>query len=73
MGMQEGTIVSWLKAEGDHVEKGEALCDVEAAKVTATVDAPASGRLSRIVVPVGDTVEVLALLAEIETSDEPGP
>lgn len=76
MGMQEGTVLAWLKSEGDHVEQGEALAEIESAKVTATVDAPVSGTLARITVPAGDVVEVLALLGEIETKGletEPAP
>lgn len=66
MGMQEGTIVRWLKREGDAVEKGEDLVEVESAKVNEMVQAPASGRLSRVVAAEGDTVQVQAVLAELE-------
>lgn len=69
MGMQEGTLIAWLKKEGDHVEQGEALCDVEAAKVSATVDAPVSGRLARVIVQAGEIVEVRTVLAEIDGDD----
>lgn len=66
MGMQEGTVVSWLKQEGDAVVEGEPLVEIEAAKVTDVLSSPASGRLLRILVAEGETVPVRALLAEIE-------
>lgn len=69
MGMQEGTVIAWLKNEGDRVQRGEALVDIESAKVTATVEAPASGTLARVIVPAGEVIEVRALLAEIETDE----
>ena len=71
MGMQEGTIVSWLKKEGDQVQRGEALVDIETAKVTETLEAPVSGTLTRIVVPDGEVIEVRALIAEIESDEAP--
>ena len=60
-GMESGTIVRWLKAEGDAVEKGEPLFELDTDKVTQEVEAEASGVLLRIAVaegevPVGRTV-----------------
>ena len=60
-GMESGTIVRWLKSEGDAVEKGEALFELDTDKVTQEVEAEASGVLLRIAVaegevPVGQTV-----------------
>jgi hypothetical protein len=53
-GMESGTISAWLKSEGDRVEQGEALCEVETDKVTSEVLAEASGVLVRILVAEGD-------------------
>jgi len=66
MGMQEGTIVRWLKAEGDSVDKGEDIVEVESAKVNEMVQSPAAGRIVRLVVAEGDTVPVQAILAELD-------
>jgi len=66
MGMQEGTIVRWLKAEGDSVEKGEDIVEVESAKVNEMVQAPAAGRIVRLIAAEGDTVAVQAVLAELD-------
>ncbi|WP_159978874.1 MULTISPECIES: biotin/lipoyl-containing protein [unclassified Novosphingobium] len=67
MGMQDGEIVRWLKQVGERVEEGENLVEVEAAKTTVEVPAPVSGILLRILVDSGDTVDVRAAIAVIET------
>ena len=67
MGMQDGEIVRWLKQPGDAVEEGENLVEVEAAKTTVEVPAPVSGTLLRIVAEAGETVDVRAAIAVIET------
>lgn len=69
MGMSEGTITVWLKSIGDDVAEDEALADIEAEKVTETLEAPASGTLVEILVPEGDTVEVRTPVAVIDTGE----
>ena len=69
MGMSEGTITAWLKSIGDTVAEDEALADIEAEKVTETLEAPASGTLVEILVPEGDTVEVRTPVAVIDTTE----
>lgn len=64
----EGTIVEWRKRPGDRVEADEPVCDVSTDKVEVEIPAPAAGRLARIVVEPGETVEVGALLAELEVA-----
>src|ERR687886_537713 len=67
LSMQEGLIARWLKQEGDPVEQGEAVLEVETEKITNLVEAPASGVLARILYPAGATVAVtqpIALIAE---------
>jgi len=59
--MEAGTIVKWLKSEGERVEKGEPLYELDTDKVTQEVEAEASGVLLRIAVtegevPVGETI-----------------
>ena len=65
MGMQEGTIITWLKREGDHVAVGEVVAEIEAEKVTEELVATGGGVLQRILVPEGETVAVNELLAVI--------
>jgi pyruvate/2-oxoglutarate dehydrogenase complex dihydrolipoamide acyltransferase (E2) component len=69
MGMSEGTITSWLKGVGDSVAEDEPLAEVEAEKVEETLESPASGKLSEVLVPEGETVEVRTVVAVIETDD----
>ena len=53
-GMESGTIVRWLKSEGEAVEKGEPLFELDTDKVTQEVEAEASGVLLKIAVSEGD-------------------
>lgn len=64
--METGTIVKWLKKEGEYVEKGENLLEVETAKVVTEVKSPASGRISKILAPEGADVPVGDKIAIIE-------
>jgi len=64
--MEYGTVLRWLKAEGDSVDKGEDIVEVESAKVNEMVQSPAAGRIVRLVVAEGDTVPVQAILAELD-------
>src|SRR5204863_91758 len=52
--MESGTVVKWLKAEGEPVAKGEPLYELDTEKVTQEVEAEASGVLLRIAVPAGE-------------------
>src|SRR5438309_3580080 len=63
-GMESGTIVKWLKGEGERVEKGEPLYELDTDKVTQEVEAEATGVLLKIAVnegevPVGRTIAVI--------------
>ena len=64
----EGTITRWFKQVGDTVAEDEPLAEVEAEKVGETLEAPATGTLSEIVVSEGETVEVRTVVAYIETA-----
>jgi len=65
-GMESGTIVKWLKSEGDQVEKGEPLYELDTDKVTQEVEAEASGVLLKITVAEGeaDVGTTIALIGE---------
>ena len=56
--MTEGVIANWLKAEGDAVQKGEAIAEIETDKTTIQIEAFGSGVLSKILAPVGAKVPV---------------
>lgn len=63
--MKEGTLQRWLKQEGDHVEHGEAIAEVETDKVTLQIESYASGTLAHILHHDGDVVPVGEKIAEI--------
>src|SRR6266849_1634318 len=64
----EGTIGSWLKQEGEMVEKDEALAEVITDKITAELPSPFAGRLAKILVKADETVAVGTDIALIEES-----
>lgn len=66
MGISEATIVNWLKAVGDRVEKDEIIVEVETAKSVVEVEAPVAGTLTQILFQVDDVVEVGTEIATIE-------
>src|SRR5918999_669271 len=78
-GMESGTIVKWLKSEGDSVEKGEPLYELDTDKVTQEVEADAGGVLLKIAVqtgevPVGQTVAVIGEEGEeVAAESTPAP
>ena len=77
-GMESGTVVRWLKQEGDRVEKGEPLYELDTEKVTQEVEADASGVLLKITVqegevPVGQTIAVIGEEGEAVPESEPKP
>ncbi len=73
LSMQEGLILHWLKREGDPVDKGEPLLEVETEKMTSVVEAPASGLLARILYPAGTRVPVAQPIALITAPGEAVP
>ena len=79
-GMEAGTIVRWLKAEGDTVEKGEPLYELDTDKVTQEVEADASGVLLKILAGEGEEIEVGKRIAvigeegeEVAAAEDPEP
>jgi pyruvate dehydrogenase E2 component (dihydrolipoamide acetyltransferase) len=71
--MEEGTILSWLKADGDEVTAGDELVEIETDKATVTHAAEAAGVLT-IVAPEGTSLPVGATIARLGvTADAPSP
>jgi pyruvate/2-oxoglutarate dehydrogenase complex dihydrolipoamide acyltransferase (E2) component len=61
--MEEATILSWLVADGDHVDEGQAILELETDKASAELEAPAGGYLRirpgtepGMIIPVGETI-----------------
>jgi pyruvate dehydrogenase E2 component (dihydrolipoamide acetyltransferase) len=79
--VSEGTITRWLKQEGEQVEADEPLLEISTDKVDTEVPSPASGTLTQILVPEGETVDVGTKLGQIggaaaeaaPTATEPEP
>ena len=70
MGMQEATIIKWLKNEGDKVKKGDPVVEVESSKVNAEVEATTDGILLKIKENEGNVVKVGGVLAFIGKEGE---
>ena len=77
--MEEGTILKWLKSDGDEVQRGEELVEIETDKANMTYEADQAGTL-KIVAQEGDTLAVGATIARIgeggggqqeETAEQP--
>ena len=71
--MRSGKIVRWLKNEGDRVEKGETILEIETEKTAFEIEAETSGILSKIMVKAGDEVPVGATIAFILQPGEEAP
>jgi pyruvate/2-oxoglutarate dehydrogenase complex dihydrolipoamide acyltransferase (E2) component len=69
MGIEEGSVTRWLKQVGERVQQGEPIVEIETAKATQEVEAPASGTLTEILLPEGHTALVNTEIAIIEESD----
>lgn len=69
----EGTVMKWLKQEGERVEENEALLEVNTDKVDTEIPSPASGTLLRILVPEGETVAARTVIALIGEPGEAAP
>ena len=75
-GMESGTIVKWLKSEGEKVEKGEPLYELDTEKVTQEVEADVGGVVLKILAQEGQEIEVgepVAVIGEEgeEVAEEP--
>lgn len=70
MEMQDGTIIKWLKKEGDAVEEGEPIVEIETAKLQTELESTASGILARIVAQEGEIVPIRGVLAVIAAPGE---
>lgn len=69
----EGMVVTWFKAPGERVRKGEVLLEVQVEKVACAVECPVDGTLTRILAEPGATVAVGQVLALITEAGEAAP
>ena len=68
--MEEGTIVKWLVGEGDRIEPGQIIYEVETDKATFEIESDQAGRIARIVVEEYESVPVLTPVAYLAERDE---
>src|SRR5271170_1362140 len=68
--MTEGTLVKWIKKEGDTVKSGDVLAEVETDKATMDLEAFDSGILRKILISEGTKVPVQSRIGIIGTKDE---
>lgn len=68
--MKEGTVLRWLKAEGDPVERGETIAEIETDKANIEIEAFESGIFRKILVPEGETIAVGTVIAVIAAPDD---
>ena len=73
MDMEEGTLVNWLKAEGEPVRKGEALAEIETDKSTVEVESPAEGIVLKLFLEKGDSRPCGTPIACIGAAGDPIP
>ena len=71
LSMEEGSIVEWHIAEGDHVKEGDDLVDIETTKITNVCEAHMDGHVRRIVAAPGQTLPVGALIAVLADESVP--
>lgn len=70
--MEEGTVIRWLKREGERVEKGEHLADIETDKATMPLESYESGVIDRLLVREGQTVPIGEPIAIVRSAAEAG-
>jgi pyruvate dehydrogenase E2 component (dihydrolipoamide acetyltransferase) len=67
--MEEGTVISWKVKQGDRIEVGQVIMEIETDKATMDFEAVDAGRLARIVVDEGETVAVKTAVAYLAEND----
>ena len=68
--MEEGTILKWLVSEGDEVQRGQEIVEIETDKANMTYELDTAGTLVQIVVGEGDTVPLGEVIARVGSADE---
>ena len=67
-GIREGTLMKWLVHEGEYIEEGQSVAEVETDKVTTEIPSARSGKVLELKFEEGDTIEVEQIFIVIDTS-----
>src|SRR3954467_6367137 len=70
--VHEGTVSRWLKKEGDSVKEDEPIVEIMTDKVNTELPSPATGILSKILIPEGGQVEIFHAMGIIEEAGKAG-
>ena len=68
--MQQGTVVRWIKKEGDEVARGEPIAEIETDKAVVEMESTGAGILRKIVAPEGTTANVGEVIGIVGSADE---
>src|SRR5512135_3354105 len=68
--MQEGTLIRWVRKEGESINKGDVLAEIETDKATVEVESSASGVVRRLLVDQGTVVPIGTPIAIVGAKDE---
>src|ERR671927_1045696 len=71
--MEEGTLVKWLKSEGDEVSEGDPIAEIETDKVTMELEAENAGTLAQLIADEGQDIPVGEAIAFIQGEGEEVP
>jgi len=71
--MEEGTLVKWLKSEGDEVSEGDPIAEIETDKVTLELEAEDAGKLAQLIAGEGQDIPVGEAIAFIQGEGEEVP
>ncbi|MEW6406478.1 MAG: biotin/lipoyl-containing protein, partial [Chloroflexota bacterium] len=77
--MAEGTLVRWVKNEGENVNKGDVLAEIETDKATVEVESSASGVVRKLlveagsIVPIGDPIAIVGAADEVISEQKAKP
>jgi pyruvate dehydrogenase E2 component (dihydrolipoamide acetyltransferase) len=71
--MEEGTLLKWLKSEGDEVSEGDAIAEIETDKVTMELEAEDAGTLAQLIADEGQDIPVGEAIAFIQGEGEEVP
>jgi pyruvate dehydrogenase E2 component (dihydrolipoamide acetyltransferase) len=71
--MEEGTLLKWLKSEGDEVEEGDPIAEIETDKVSMEIEAEDSGTLAQLIAEEGQEVPIGEAIAFIQGEGEEVP